>query len=119
MHTAGSLHVYEPFYKMSKDIAMEDLDRPPPMKPFTLDGIDVLCTRHEPEIRSGCGWPSGTFYLNNEAETWMVDQLRQHRLKRDAEKIEHARKSAALDELTRLTEEAGLYETPKDWSPSE
>ncbi len=118
MHTAGSLHVYEPFYKMSKDIAMEDPGQPAPMKPFTLAGIEELAETVEPFLRRGEGNPV-TGWMNNETEIWMVNQLTLHRLKRDAEQAESARKIAGLDELTRLTEELGLYDTPKDWKPSD
>lgn len=104
MHTAGSLHVYEPFYKMSKDIAMEDLDRPPPMKSFTLQGIEELAETIEPALRFRQQNPV-TGWMNNETEVWMVGQLAEHRVKRTRENEEQISREKVLTKLSQLSEE--------------
>jgi thymidylate synthase len=106
-HTAGSLHLYEPFYGLAKEIAAEPLETPAPMSPFTLAQVQGLAEVIEPAIRNGdrgnllnVGTSEGT-----ETLSWMTDRLLDHRVKREAEEVERNRKDAALNELSRLSEE--------------
>jgi thymidylate synthase len=103
-HTAGSLHVYDTHFTMAEEVSKEpDLDLPP-MKPFTLDGMERIAEVVEPDIRTGKG--DHVWVHPGETESWMLDRLIEHRDKRITEA---QRRDEALTQLTRLTEEMGGY----------
>ncbi len=121
-HTAGSLHVYDTHFAMAEEVSKEEDIKLPPMLPFDLQAIEHLAEEIEPDIRKNWNSNEDTrdlyrFWTEQppdwqDEETsldWMTRRLVEHRLKRNAEEAEIARKDAALTELTRLTEEAGLY----------
>lgn len=104
-HTAGSLHIYDTHYGMAEEVSKEAGGGPPPMSPFTLDGLQVLAEDWEPRIRRGeeLGYAQDWY---GETVEWMATRLEVHRRKRDGEEAERVRREAALAELTRLTEDA-------------
>lgn len=121
-HTVGSLHLYDTHFAMAGDVSREELVVPTPMKPIHLQEMEYLAYDCEPSIRgSYLGWASGATtddpedisrgYLERPSSPddttldWMMSQLVQHRSKRV---MEH-RRQLALDELVRITEEAGGY----------
>ncbi len=87
-HTAGSLHIYDTHFAMAGEVRKERPIGIAPMKPFTLAGIQVLAEQVEPDIRNGEDYTWGVDGAGAETETWMVNQLVNHRLKR----LEEARK---------------------------
>ncbi len=104
-HTATSLHVYDRHLDMAAKVANgEEFEKPAPMKPFTLAGIQRLAEDWEPSIRRHVVYDviSDT---QDPTVGWMVDRLIEHRTKREEEWKERARKDVVLTELSRLTEE--------------
>ena len=117
-HHAGSLHVYDTHFELAKDVAAEDDIEVAPMLPFTLEGLEWLAHHAEPLIRgyatSGhIDWYSAPrnpedlpFQGYDAPQTtveWMLEKLMDHRDKRYIER------QKALDELMKITEEAGGY----------
>lgn len=86
-HTAGSLHLYDTHYEMAGLVSHEKLDDPSPMKPFTLDQLDVLAHSWEPRIRESVVTRNEIDSVGDETIGWMADRLIEHRLKREAEKL--------------------------------
>jgi thymidylate synthase len=87
-HTAGSLHLYETHYGMAEEVSKERLDSPPPMKPFTLDALQVLAHGDEPSIRGESWadvWACPTPAAHDDSIGWMYAQLCQHKNKRIVE----------------------------------
>jgi hypothetical protein len=112
-HTAGSLHLYDTHFAMAEEVWNERVERPAPMEPFTLAELERLASVNEPGIRISGGRPEVEMNFGKTI-TWMREQLLAHRLKRDEEAKQKAVREAALDELVRLTEEAGGYEELKE-----
>jgi hypothetical protein len=117
-HHAGSLHIYDTHFELAKDVAAEDDRHVAPMAPFTLEGLRWLAEKAEPLIRDYASRTSIDWYSipqNPEdrpfqgydaPETtieWMIGKLVDHRDKRYIER------QKALDELVKMTEEAGGY----------
>lgn len=118
-HTAGSLHIYDTHFAMAEEVSKERLEDPAPMKPFTLAHLEDLALHHEPDIRINrmqeLPWLGG---IEPNSIDWMVEQLFAHRRKRDEEARKVAERNKGLDELTRLTEEMGLYKENDEQQPT-
>ena len=85
-HHAGSLHLYDRHFKEAASVVGEipQRIRANPMEPFTESGFAEIVDEVEPFLRNA-GYVPVTGYLNNAAETWMVEQLKNHAEKRKKE----------------------------------
>lgn len=86
-HTAGSLHLYEPHFQQAKDIVLEygmAMDLQPPQEPIgDLKDLDEVIEVEE-DLRTGeCSRVLMTPLRGT--PRWMIQQLNDHRAKRDAE----------------------------------
>lgn len=100
-HTAGSLHVYETHFDLAEEVSKENLPRPTPMHPFTLDGLKWLANAAEPHVRAsvkekGVGLiqpfnpderPFEEYDAPETTIEWMVGKLIDHRGKRVIENL--------------------------------
>lgn len=107
-HTAGSLHVYDTHFDMAHKVSKEPDVEVAPMKPFTLKSIENLALEDEPSIRNdswadfvGCD----DYGHHLDSIVWMYKHIVRHKNKRITEE--------RLKELTRITEELGLYDIEK------
>ena len=84
-HTATSLHVYDRHLEMAAKVAHGPApERPAAMKPFTLEGIELLAHAWEPAIRRR-KWVEGQRPLtaaDGETMGWMMDRLQEHAMRR-------------------------------------
>lgn len=113
-HHAGSLHLYDTHFDMARLVSEETGCESSPMKPFTQEGLEWLVHQAEPLIRKsvdkyGIEWGTIPQQPGGEDDPagsidWMVSQLANHRHKRVEE-----RRQKGLDELVKITEEAGGY----------
>lgn len=84
-HTATSLHVYDRHLEMAAKVANGPApERPAAMKPFTLEGMELIAHVCEPDIRRGRRIERPIVDLRplGETELWMLDRLNEHREKR-------------------------------------
>lgn len=113
-HTVGSLHVYDTHFGLAEEVSKEPDVDVPPMNPFTLTELEQLAHANEPGIRLTGGNADGVIAGFGDTVSWMRDRLIEHRQKReDEETRKKTEREKALDELVRLTEEAGGYEELK------
>jgi thymidylate synthase len=113
IHTAGSLHVYETHFAMAEEISKEPDLNVFPMRPLKLDQLRDLAEIHEADIRLN-GLQEISWLDGEPGEVdWMIQKLLDHRKKREEEAAKRAEKDRALNELSKLTEELGGYDEPK------
>ena len=88
-HTAGSLHIYETHFKQAEDICGDYINRkarPIAMAPLDLDGLAVVCTAEEDiRLKRDTSLELMDYAQADDTTIWMLDQLIEHRKKRDAE----------------------------------
>lgn len=88
-HTAGSLHVYEAYFKQAEDICGDYINRkqrPIVMAPLDIEGLSLVCKAEEDLRLKKVPSLDGLHLLEADYTTiWMLDQLNEHRKKRDAE----------------------------------
>lgn len=118
-HNAGSLHLYDTHFTMAGEVSGEDLVVPAQMDTFTIDDIEWLAYEAEPLIRKSTDGPPDMTSIHTPAPmgktlSWMTEQLERHRQKRLDERLKREQREKSLDELVKLTDELGLYDTNKE-----
>ena len=89
VHTAGSMHIYERHFEQAGKIIQEYVDsgfeRQPPMRPLEFDDLGELASIEEC-LRTGKEISIFPDDLSKGGH-WMADRLKDHRAKRDREKL--------------------------------
>jgi thymidylate synthase len=90
-HTAGSMHLYERHFDLAQQILDEDVVAAPPMPPLTSRAsLDALLAS-ERALRRNAYDVYFDIFRAGSGEAWLLEQLKQHRRRRDAEQTKEGK----------------------------